>query len=97
MSGPAHKLGCQKRKEKKKRELTRALDPNNNVITFSQSAQKAAPSQVEEASDSQVANVTANVTSVGEGATTTCKKEDDVDNSECVCVCARAYVAPSTE
>jgi len=53
-------LRCQglKRRERKKRELSRALDPKNNVLTnFFQSDQKDAPSQ---ANDSQEANATAN-------------------------------------
>ncbi|XP_051991255.1 uncharacterized protein LOC127650096 [Xyrauchen texanus] len=64
MPGPANKSGCQKRKEKKKRELARALDPNKIRLTnFFQSAQKpvSAPSQ---ANDSQEA--------ISERATTNC-------------------------
>lgn len=48
--------GCQKGK-KKKTVLARALKPNNNVIIIMTlifcSAQKTAPSQAEEANDSQ--------------------------------------------
>lgn len=51
MPGPAHKSGSQKCKEKKKRELARALQPNNDGMTNCfQSAQKTAPSQTEEES-----------------------------------------------
>lgn len=44
-------------------ELSRALDPNNNVMTYIFTAQKAPPSQAEDVEDSQEANPRANVTS----------------------------------
>ncbi len=71
MPGPAHKSGHQERKEKKKREL----DPKNNImINFFHSAQKASPSQAQEANDSQEPNIIASITSqkvasISEGAT----------------------------
>lgn len=40
MPGSPHKLGCQKRKDKKRRKLARALDTDSNVIpTFSASSE----------------------------------------------------------
>lgn len=77
----------------KKRELARAVAPNNNVLTnFFQSTLKFAPIEAEGANDSQ--NVAANVTSrelarVSEGATTTCENEDEVDNGTRMYLCRR--------
>lgn len=71
MAGPAHKSGCQKIQEvKKKKKKNRGSlwgrgsksSCNDHVTNFFWSAHKAAPSRAEEANDSQEANVTANVT-----------------------------------
>ena len=53
MPGPVQKSGYQKRKEKKRRELARAFDPQIKVINICfQSTPKEAPSQAAETSSS---------------------------------------------
>lgn len=78
--GPEHKSGCQKIKEKKKRELLRALDPNS-YLSF-QSVQKAATKRAKKTKTDRMLTLQQTlqeVVSISERATTTCQKGDDVE------------------